>query len=532
MPLLTIQDLSIAFNQKPVVERVSLTIQAAETVALVGESGSGKSLTALSILQLLPPSARCQGSIQFNGQQLVGAPSQQLQHIRGNRIGMIFQEPMTSLNPLHTVYQQISETLFWHQGLSKPAAYQRTLELLDWVGIHNAKSRLNAYPHQLSGGQRQRVMIAMALAHKPDLLIADEPTTALDVTVQAKILDLLQQLQAQLQMALLLITHDLSIVRRVAGRVCVMQQGRLVETAATAQIFLRPQHLYTQQLLAAEPQGEPVAVDTQAAVLLSCEQLKVWFPSKTGFWRRAAEPIKAVDAVDFAVQAGQTVGVVGESGSGKTTLALALLRLIASQGTIVFSGQRLDGLTEKTLRPLRQQLQIVFQDPFASLSPRLSIAQIIAEGLQIHAREQSPAQHEARIIQMLQEVGLDPDIRHRYPHEFSGGQRQRVAIARAMILKPRLVVLDEPTSALDRAIQVDILNLLKQFQQRDQLSYMLISHDLKVIKTMSHHLWVMQAGKVVEAGAAPAIFAQPQHPYTQTLLAAAGLATELATDDP
>lgn len=533
-PILTIERLRVTFaghEQQPAVQNATLHINPAETVALVGESGSGKSVTVLSILQLLPPSARYAGAIHWKGQSLIGAPARELQAIRGNRISMIFQEPMTSLNPLHRIEQQISEALLWHQRISVAAARERTLELLTLVGIKNAASRLQAYPHELSGGERQRVMIAMALAHQPDLLIADEPTTALDVTVQAKILQLLKDLQAQLQMALLLITHDLNLVRRIADRVCVMQAGEIVETAPTAQLFTRPQHPYTQKLLAAEPQGEAPSADAQAPVIMQCEQLTVCVRDKSlnkdqarrWWWQPAAKKV-IVNQVNFQVQAGHTVGIVGESGSGKTTLALALLRLLPSTGKIVFLGQGLHGLNESQLRPLRQGLQVVFQDPASSLSPRLSVAQIIAEGLQVHQPRLSAAQREIQIIELLEKVGLDPAIRHRYAHEFSGGQRQRIAIARAMILKPRLVILDEPTSALDRTIQADILSLLKQLQQQAQLSYILISHDLKVIRALSHELYVMHGGQVVEFGPTAQLIAQPQQPYTQALLAASGLA--------
>ncbi|MFA7096001.1 MAG: ABC transporter ATP-binding protein [Gammaproteobacteria bacterium] len=525
--LLQVRDLSVAFDteagESRVVRNVSFDIAKGETVALVGESGSGKSVTALSILQLLPyPLARHpSGSILFRGEELLGAPEPVLRSVRGDRISMIFQEPMTSLNPLHTIEKQINETLFVHKGMSRAAARARTLELLNLVGLPDAANRLDAYPHQLSGGQRQRVMIAMALANEPDLLIADEPTTALDVTIQAQILKLLKDLQQRFGMALLLITHDLGIVRRVADRVCVMSAGEIVEQGRTEEVFQRPQHAYTKRLLAAEPKGEPVKVAPDAPVVMMAENLKVWFPIKGGLLRRTVGHIKAVDGISMRIREGHTVGVVGESGSGKTTLGLALLRLERSEGAIRFGGRDIRGLKPKELRPLRREMQIVFQDPFASLSPRLSVGQIIEEGLRVHNMGGTAKEREKLIIKALQEVGLDPESRHRYPHEFSGGQRQRISIARALVLKPRLVVLDEPTSALDVSVQAQIIDLLRELQARHKLAYLFISHDLRVVRALSDEVIVMRQGRVVEHGPAQQIFDNPKHPYTKALMAAA-----------
>lgn len=525
--LLQVRDLSVAFDteagESRVVRNVSFDIAKGETVALVGESGSGKSVTALSILQLLPyPLARHpSGSILFRGEELLGAPEPVLRRVRGDRISMIFQEPMTSLNPLHTIEKQINETLFVHKGMSRAAARARTLELLNLVGLPDAANRLDAYPHQLSGGQRQRVMIAMALANEPDLLIADEPTTALDVTIQAQILKLLKDLQQRFGMALLLITHDLGIVRRVADRVCVMNAGEIVEQGRTEEVFQRPQHAYTKRLLAAEPKGEPVKVAPDAPVVMMAENLKVWFPIKGGLLRRTVGHIKAVDGISMRIREGHTVGVVGESGSGKTTLGLALLRLERSEGAIRFGGRDIRGLKPKELRPLRREMQIVFQDPFASLSPRLSVGQIIEEGLRVHNMGGTAKEREKLIIKALQEVGLDPESRHRYPHEFSGGQRQRISIARALVLKPRLVVLDEPTSALDVSVQAQIIDLLRELQARHKLAYLFISHDLRVVRALSDEVIVMRQGRVVEHGPAQQIFDNPKHPYTKALMAAA-----------
>ena len=532
MPLLTVTNLSIAFNRGPkqvdVVRNVSFSIERGQTLALVGESGSGKSVTALSILQLLPyPNAwHPTGQITFEDQNLPldkngNAPI--LRQVRGNKIAMVFQEPMTSLNPLHTIEKQISEIIYLHKGPKTPPATvrARVLELLNLVALPNAESRLSAYPHELSGGQRQRVMIAMALANDPALLIADEPTTALDVTVQAQILALLKDLQKKLGMALLLITHDLGIVRRVADHICVMQKGEIVESAPAAKLFQNPQHTYTKMLLAAEPKGSTEPLKTDAPEILKVENLKVYFPIKKGFLRKTVDYVRAVDDVSLRVRAGETVGIVGESGSGKTTLGLALLRLISAEGSVTFDGHNLLKLSRQALRPLRRSLQIVFQDPFGSLDPRMSIGDIVAEGLDIHRLTATKAEREQRIIEVLEEVGLDPATRHRYPHEFSGGQRQRVAIARALILKPRLIVLDEPTSALDMSVQAQVVDLLRALQRKYNLSYIFISHDLRVVKALSHHVIVMKSGQMIEQGPAAQLFAHPQEPYTQELLKAA-----------
>jgi microcin C transport system ATP-binding protein len=527
-PLLSVRNLSVTFTTGghvvEAVKHISFDLDRGETVALVGESGSGKSVTALSILQLLPyPVARHgpESSIKFDGSELIGAKPALLQSVRGGRIAMVFQEPMTSLNPLHTLEKQITETLFLHKHMSAAAARARTLELLRLVGLPDAERRLDAYPHQLSGGQRQRVMIAMALANEPDILIADEPTTALDVTIQAQILKLLKDLQARFGMALLLITHDLGIVRKMADRVCVMTKGEIVEAGTVDAIFAAPRHPYTRRLLAAEPKGRAQAVDPPPPVVLTGSEIKVWFPIKAGVLRRTVGYIKAVDGVSVAVREGQTVGIVGESGSGKTTLGLALLRLLDSEGRIAYDGTPLDGLSGARMRPLRRQLQIVFQDPFSSLSPRLSISQIVEEGLKVHGIGATPEARRALIEAVLYEVGLDPESADRYPHEFSGGQRQRVAIARALVLKPRFIVLDEPTSALDMSVQAQIVDLLRDLQQRHHLAYLFISHDLRVIRALASEVLVMKDGKVVESGPAEHIFAAPQHPYTVALMAAA-----------
>lgn len=525
--LLQVRDLAVTFDTPggvvEAVRNVSFDIDKGETLALVGESGSGKSVTALSILQLLPyPLAKHpRGSIQLRGQEIVGATEPVMRAIRGDQVGMIFQEPMTSLNPLHSIEKQIGETLQLHRGLTPKQARTRILELLNLVGLSNVEQRLDAYPHQLSGGQRQRVMIAMALANEPDLLIADEPTTALDVTIQAQILKLLKDLQRELGMALLLITHDLGIVRKVADHVCVMQNGALVESTDRDTLFATPQHTYTRHLLAAEPRGHPGRRPAEASEILRAEDVKVWFPIKGGLLRRTIDNIKAVDGISLTIREGHTVGVVGESGSGKTTLGMALLRLERSRGGIRYNGRELQGLKNKAMRPLRRELQVVFQDPYGSLSPRLSVGQIIGEGLDVHALGANDAEREALIVQALEEVGLDPASRHRYPHEFSGGQRQRIAIARAMVLKPRLVVLDEPTSALDMSVQAQIVDLLRELQQRHRLAYLFISHDLKVVRALSDEVIVMRNGRVVEQGSAEQIFDAPRHPYTQALMAAA-----------
>ena len=526
--LIEVENLAVEFSngdsRQRVVEGVSFQIRRGETLALVGESGSGKSVTAHSILRLLPSpqASHPEGRILYAGQNLLELPEKKLRAIRGNRIAMVFQEPMTSLNPLHSIGKQITEVLGLHKGLSGKAAVARTLELLELVGIPEPHKRLRAYPHELSGGQRQRVMIAMALANEPELLIADEPTTALDVTVQLKILDLLKELQARLGMAILLISHDLNLVRRIAHRVCVMQQGQVVEQALCEKLFSAPQHPYTRELLEAEPSGQPVACQS-AAPLVEVADLKVWFPIKKGLLRRTVDHVKAVDGINFSLPRGQTLGIVGESGSGKSTLGLALLRLINSQGTIRFQGQALDGLSQRQVRPLRRQMQVVFQDPYGSLSPRMSVGQIVGEGLDIHGMGNA-AEREQAIIEALQEVGLDPDARHRYPHEFSGGQRQRIAIARALVLKPALILLDEPTSALDRTVQRQVVELLRSLQAKHNLTYLFISHDLAVVKVLSHQLMVIRQGQVVEQGAAESVFAAPQHPYTQQLLEAAFMA--------
>ncbi len=526
-PLLSVEDLSVAFRQGGretlAVDRVSFTVDRGETVAIVGESGSGKSVSALSILKLLnyPAASHPSGRVLFKGQDLTAADEDAMRKVRGNDITMVFQEPMTSLNPLHTIQKQIGEILELHKGLSGEAARARTLELLGLVGIRDAESRLGAYPHQLSGGQRQRVMIAMALANEPDLLIADEPTTALDVTVQAQILKLLKELQGRLGMAMLFITHDLGIVTRIADRVVVMLKGKVVEEGPVAEIFANPQHAYTRRLLAAEPKGRPDPVPADAATLLEAGPMKIWFPIKTGFLRRVTGHVKAVDGIAVKVREGETLGVVGESGSGKTTLGLAILRLIASEGPIVFLGDRIDGLSSTQVRPKRKDLQVVFQDPYGSLSPRMSVAEIVAEGLGVQQKGLSYEAKREIVAAALNDVGLDPAAMDRYPHEFSGGQRQRIAIARAMALDPKFVVLDEPTSALDMSVQAQIVELLRGLQAKRKLGYLFISHDLKVVRALSHRVVVMQNGKVVEEGPAEEIFERPRVPYTQALLAAA-----------
>ncbi|MEX2319527.1 MAG: ABC transporter ATP-binding protein, partial [Bauldia sp.] len=501
-PLLSVRNLGVTFRQGETVtvavEGASFDIDKGETVALVGESGSGKSVTALSVMRLLPyPAAEHPtGEILFKGKDLLKARDKELRHVRGNDISIVFQEPMTSLNPLHTIERQVGEILKVHRGMSEHAARGRVLELLEQVGIREAASRLSAYPHQLSGGQRQRVMIAMALANEPDLFIADEPTTALDVTVQAQILKLLADLQKQTGMALLFITHDLGIVRKFAKRVSVMTGGRIVEQGPTEEIFANPQHAYTRHLLAAEPKGDPPKSDTSAPIVMEADDLKVWFPIRRGLLRKTVGYIKAVDGVDIKVREGQTLGVVGESGSGKTTLGLALMRLISSEGRIVFLGKAIENRNFKEMRPLRSDMQIVFQDPYGSLSPRMSIAEIIDEGLKIHAPGLSVAERDRKVAQALEEVGLDPATRHRYPHEFSGGQRQRIAVARAMVLQPKFVMLDEPTSALDMSVQAQVVDLLRDLQRRHDLAYLFISHDLRVVRALANDIIVMRNGKV------------------------------------
>ncbi len=522
--VLDVRDLTVSFAQDgrlvEAVRGVSFTVGRGETVALVGESGSGKSVTALSTVALLSDAATVTGSILYDGTQMVGAPEPDLRRIRGNDISFIFQEPMTSLNPLHTIERQLAESLQLHQGLRGGAARARILDLLAKVGIRDAESRLGAYPHQLSGGQRQRVMIAMALANGPDLLIADEPTTALDVTIQAQILDLLAELKAREGLSLLFITHDLGVVRRIADRVCVMQGGRIVEQGAAAEVFANPQHSYTKTLLAAEPAGRPDPVPDAAEEVLRTESLRVWFPIHRGFLRRTVGHVKAVNDASLRIRAGETLGIVGESGSGKTTLALAVLRLIASEGPVVFMGRDVQGWSARAMRDLRREMQVVFQDPFGSLSPRMTIGEIVAEGLGVHGTR--PGQDRAGMVaDILTEVGLDPAAMGRYPHEFSGGQRQRVAIARAMILRPKLVVLDEPTSALDMTVQVQIVDLLRRLQRDQGLAYLFISHDLRVVRALAHLVMVMKEGDIVEAGESAAIFDAPQSDYTRTLMDAA-----------
>ena len=532
--LLEVRDLGVTFgtNTVPAVEGASFSLGKGETLAIVGESGSGKTVTALSILQLLPyPLARHPaGSIRFAGEELIGAPAERLRQIRGNRIAMVFQEPMTSLNPLHRVERQIGEVLTLHKKLPENLVRGRVLELLQLVGLPEAEKRLGAFPHELSGGQRQRVMIAMALANKPDLLIADEPTTALDVTIQAQILSLLKDLKAKLGMALLLITHDLNIVRKMAERVCVMTEGHIVEQGPVEEVFANPIHTYTRKLLAAEPRGRPAPGPGGAPLIAEVDGLKVWYPIKTGLLRRVTDNVKAVDGISFTLHEGHTLGVVGESGSGKTTLGLAFLRLIESNGAIRFAGRPIDGLGSTALRPLRRQMQVVFQDPFGSLSPRMSIAEIVGEGLAVHEPGLSPEARDGLAIGALKEVGLDPESRFRYPHEFSGGQRQRIAIARALVLKPKLIVLDEPTSALDMSVQAQIVDLLRDLQQRHKLAYIFISHDLRVIRALADEVVVMKEGKIVEQGPANHLFDRPQQDYTKALMAAAFSLEAVATN--
>ncbi len=522
--VLEVAGLKIAFRQEgrvaEAVKGVSFAVGKGETVALVGESGSGKSVTALATVGLLPDSAETSGSVRYLGREMLRASENDLRRVRGNDISFIFQEPMTSLNPLHTIEKQLGESLSLHQALTGTAARARIVELLGKVGIRDPESRLGAYPHQLSGGQRQRVMIAMALANGPELLIADEPTTALDVTVQAQILDLLADLKRSEGLSLLFITHDLNIVRRIADRVCVMQGGEIVEQGPTAAVFAAPAHPYTQKLLAAEPQGRPDPVAPDAPEVLRTEHLRVWFPIQRGFLRQTVGHVKAVNDANLVVRAGETLGIVGESGSGKTTVALAVLRLLQSQGHIAVLGREIQGLTGADLRPLRRDLQIVFQDPFGSLSPRMTAEQIIAEGLSVHGLEPGRNRREM-VAAIMAEVGLDPETMGRYPHEFSGGQRQRIAIARAMILRPKLVVLDEPTSALDMTVQVQIVGLLRELQRKWGLAYVFISHDLRVVRALAHKVIVMKEGDVVEAGDSAAIFADPQSDYTRALMAAA-----------
>jgi microcin C transport system ATP-binding protein len=523
-PVLEVENLNVRFAQDGriihAVRNVSFTVGKGETVALVGESGSGKSVTALSTVALLPDSAKVTGSIRYRGAEMVGASEPDLRRVRGNDISFIFQEPMTSLNPLHTIERQLGESLALHQGLTGTAARARILDLLRKVGIREAESRLQAYPHQLSGGQRQRVMIAMALANGPELLIADEPTTALDVTIQAQILDLLADLKAREGLSLLFITHDLGVVRRIADRVCVMQGGEIVEQGPAADVFANPQHPYTQKLLAAEPKGQPDPVPEDAEPVVATDKLRIWFPITSGLLRKTTGHVKAVNDASLTVRRGETLGIVGESGSGKTTLAMAILRLLPSTGSIVVLGQDIQGWRSAQMRLVRRNMQVVFQDPYGSLSPRMTVEEIIAEGLGVHGVEPGRDRHQM-VADIMAEVGLDPGAMARYPHEFSGGQRQRVAIARAMILRPQLLVLDEPTSALDMTVQVQIVDLLRALQRKWGLAYIFISHDLRVVRAMSHKVIVMKDGDIVEAADAVTLFANPKTDYTRALMAAA-----------
>ncbi len=521
-PVLSVRGLTVDFVQgdkrTQAVRGIDFDLHAGETLAIVGESGSGKSVTALSTVRLLPDNAEIGGSVRYRGREMTTADARMLRDVRGNDISFIFQEPMTSLNPLHTIHRQLGESLALHQGLTGAPARARILELLTQVGIRDPEGRLGAYPHQLSGGQRQRVMIAMALANGPDVLVADEPTTALDVTIQAQILTLLAEIQKAEGMGMLFITHDLGIVRRIADRVAVMQAGEIVETGPTETIFAAPAHPYTRTLLGAEPTGRPDPVPEGAPTIVKTDALRVWFPIRRGFLRKTVGHIGAVNSASVAIRAGETLGVVGESGSGKTTLALAIMRLISSDGPIVFLGEDIQGWKNRDLRRLRHDMQMVFQDPYGSLSPRMSVEQIVAEGLHVHGRAGDIS---GQVAAILREVGLDPETRDRYPHEFSGGQRQRIAIARAMILQPKLVVLDEPTSALDMTVQVQIVDLLRALQLKYGLAYIFISHDLRVVRALAHSVVVMQNGDVVEAGTSAEIFERPATDYTRTLMAAA-----------
>ena len=527
-PLLSVSDLSVRFTTPDgvfdAVKNISFMLEKGKTLALVGESGSGKSVTALSLMQLLPypMASHPTGSILFNGIELVNAPAKTLNAIRGEKIGMIFQEPLSSLNPLHTISKQIGEVIELHQPtFTKTQIAARILELVDLVGLTNLKSRLNAYPHELSGGQRQRVMIAMALANTPDILIADEPTTALDVTVQAQILELLQSLRDKLGMALILISHDLKVVEKMCDHVCVMKKGEIVESQTKTELFANPQHVYTKQLLASSPRPTPLPSNQNARIILDAKNIRVTFPTKKNLFGKILESVKAVDDISFQLREKQTLGVVGESGSGKTTLALAILKLVRSTGTINFDGKDITNIGGDDLRALRSDLQVVFQDPFGSLSPRMSIGQIIGEGLLVHKKHLGKAEMDDMAVQALENVGLDPLTRHRYPHEFSGGQRQRVSIARALILEPKLIVLDEPTSALDVSVQAQVVELLQNLQDRLNLTYMFISHDLRVVRAMAHDILVMRNGQIVEQGSADAVFDNPQMSYTKSLLDAA-----------
>ncbi|MGE8943732.1 ABC transporter ATP-binding protein [Leptospira interrogans] len=526
-PLIRANNLSVAFRSGQTtnlaVKGVTFEVHPGETVALVGESGSGKTVSALSVMRLLsyPAASHPTGEILFEGRDLLKLSEAEMRDIRGAKISIIFQEPMTSLNPLHTIEKQVGEVLKLHRGMEDSAIRTRVLELLHKVGVRDPEKRLSSFPHQLSGGQRQRVMIAMALANEPDLLIADEPTTALDVTIQAQILELLKDLQAELGMAMLLITHDLGVVRKMSDRVYVMNAGKIVEEGKTSEVFSNPQHAYTRHLISAEPKGSPPPADTSKPVVVETDDLKVWFPIKKGFLRRTVDHVKAVDGLSLKLHAGQTLGVVGESGSGKTTLGLAIMRLVSSQGPVAYLGKRIDGLNSRAMRPLRKEMQIVFQDPYGSLSPRLSVGQIIEEGLLIQQPGLGYQQRRERVAQALSEVGLPADAQDRYPHEFSGGQRQRIAIARAMVLGPKFVMLDEPTSALDMSVQAQIVDLLRDLQTRHNLAYLFISHDLRVVRALSSHVIVMRNGKVVEEGSSEKIFNAPETDYTKALLAAA-----------
>jgi microcin C transport system ATP-binding protein len=529
--LLEIRDLHVSFGrgEKEVkaVRGVSLDIDEGRTVSLVGESGSGKSVTALSIMQLLPyPKAwHPGGSIMFKGREMMGAPEDVMRLVRGDQVAMIFQEPMTSLNPLHTILQQITETLQLHKAMPDDVARRETIQLLELVGLADPEKRLKAYPHELSGGQRQRVMIAMALANRPDLLIADEPTTSVDVTIQAQILKLVKEIQAQLGMAILWITHDLNIVRKISDTIYVMHDGEVKEIGTPTEIFERPKHEYTRHLLESRPSGTAAPIPPGAPEVISTENMKVWFPIKAGVMRRTVDYVKAVDGVSLAIRAGQTVGVVGESGSGKTTLALAMLRLNAEakvDGKLLYLGANLFAVKKEAMRRMRRDLQIVFQDPYGSLSPRMSVGQIISEGLIAHGLQAKTREGQRQVIaEALAEVGLEPEMQDRYPHEFSGGQRQRIAVARALVLKPKFVVLDEPTSALDMSVQAQILDLLRELQKKHGLAYMFISHDLQVVRALADYVVVMHFGKIVEQGPSEQIFDHPREAYTRALMVAA-----------
>lgn len=524
MSLLNVENLSVRFgSNEPVVKNIGFSLDKGETLALVGESGSGKSVTALSVLQLLnyPYASHPSGSILFRGTELINADETVMRDIRGNRAAMVFQEPMTSLNPLHSVKRQIAETMIVHKGWSREKAYAKALELLELAGLRNAEKRMDALPHELSGGERQRVMIAMALANDPDLLIADEPTTALDVTVQAQILHLLKRLQKQFGMAVLFISHDLDVVRRIADRIAVMKDGRIVETGATGDIFSSPKHDYTKMLLHAEPSGKPVPVPEKAQDLLTAGNVTVRFPLTRDFWGGREKTLTAVDDVSLSVKRGETLALVGESGSGKTTLASALLKLVPFEGRVVFNGRDLGTLNNAQMRLMRSKMQVVFQDPFSSLNPRLTVGEIVGEGLKVHAKNVKAGERRLEIARVLKDVGLDDSVADRYPHEFSGGQRQRIALARALILKPELIVLDEPTSALDVSVQAQLVDLLKDLQRKYALSYLFISHDMRVVRAIANRVYIMRNGKIVEKGANPAIFEEAKSPYAKDLMAAA-----------